>query len=347
MKSTTDHHREALDQALRIALGTSQPALRKQALTRAASHLIHPRLILESPLLTDAHPWRREALVVSDAFEAVTNGMEEPGILDRLEDLEPDSPFQSWRHLVLAIHFFHEGLDEAVRAHLDQISRDSPVQTLARTLELVISGRFDRAGSAQNRLGELVARPDPSVRQWVQDIAEGLENGDEDLFWASLADWLEYLAPLAPDRARSGILWAWNQLEWREFDEAVLLDLGSSLWGRAESYRLAALGTLPWDPEGAALLWFRFLLTAIRDGVADEVSLREGRTYLDRFQDAAEAAGPASPEGQETWANLALAWNAELKMRGWPGLFVGSAPPRSEPDLPMQPSLDGQLDLFA
>jgi len=296
-------------------------------------------------LLTDSHPWRQEALLVSDAFEAVTNGMEEPGLLEALEELSPDSPFRAWKHLILAIHFFYEHLDEAVVAHLSRIPTDSPVQSLVHALELALRRR-DRASSEAHKLANLLAQPDPLVGQWVQDVAEGLETEDEPLFWAALTDWLEPMNQGTPDRAKAAVLWAWNQLEWRDFDEAVLLDLASSLWGRAESYRLAALGTLPWDAEGAALLWFRFLLTATREGQMPEESLREARSLLDQFQDAAEVAGPATPEGQDTWANLARAWNDEANARGWSGWQVGGAVPLAVFDLP-RPASDGQLDLFA
>jgi len=346
VKSNTDIHREALDQALRVALGTSQPALRKQALARAASHLIHPKLILESPLLTDAHVWRKEGLLVSDAFEAVTNGMEEPGVLEALDELEPDSPFQDWRHLILALHFFYEGLDEAVVVHLNQIPANSPVQTLVNTLLGILQENAERGTTAQRRLSELVAQPDPLVQLWVQDVAEGLETGDENLFWEALTDWLEHMASTAPERAKSAVLWAWNQLEWREFDEAVLLALGTSLWGKAESYRLAALGTLPWDPEGAALLWVRFLLTAVRDDQWDEPTLASGQELALRFREAAEASTPSSKEWQETWNNLCAAWNAEVHVRGWPRLCLGR-PSFNTPPLVSRPTPDGQLDLFA
>jgi hypothetical protein len=206
-------------------------------------------------------------------------------------------------------------------------------------------GRRDRLAPASRRLADQLAQTDPTVGQWVQDVAEGLETEDESLFWGALADWLERLNPVAPARAKSAVLWAWNQLEWSNFDEAVLIDLGASLWGRSESYRLAALGTLPWDPEGAALLWLRFLLTAIR-GAEAEAMLRDGRQLLDRFQDAAEAAGPASEEGQETWANLARAWNDEIDAHGWTDLTVGGSAPQPVSDLAPRP-VHGQLDLFA
>lgn len=342
MKSTTDWHRDALEQALRVALATSQPALRKQAMTRAAAHLIHPKLVLESPLLTDAHPWRKEALLVSDAFEAVTNGMEDPGLLEALDTLDSDSPFQDWKHLVLAIHFYYEGLDEAVTAHLGRIPADSPLRPLGKTLEALVDGTPERLPAGLRRLADQVAQPDPVVHQLVQDIAEGLETEQEDLFWSALAEWLERLAPEAPEKARAAVVWAWNQLEWREFDEAELLNLGAHLWGRAESYRLAALGTLPWDPEGATLLWLRFLVTSAREGAQDEV-LIEGTRLLERFQAAIEGSEPDG-EWTETWTNLCWAWNAEVQARQRPGLRL-SSPVQEGPV--SRPAADGQLDLFA
>jgi len=340
-----EHHRNALDQALRQALGTSQPALRRQALDRAQAHLIHPQLVLESPLLTDSHVWRREALTVADAFEAVTNGMEQPGVLDALDELEHDSPFQPWRHLILALHFYYEGLDEAVTAHLAPIPETSPVKALARALRALISAPVPGPTTGPlARLCDSVAKADPLVHQCVQDVAEGLEADDEDLFYEALADWLDAVADQRPQRARSALVWAWNQLEWRDFDEATLLDLGTSYWGAAESYRLAALGTLSWDPEGASLLWFRFLLTGVREELYQPDQVREIRGLLDRFEAAASGAGSPSADWTSAWLALARAWNTEALARRWDDLLVGSHP--STAPTP-KPSVDGQLDLFA
>jgi len=335
----TEFHREALDQALRVAMGTSQPALRQQALKEATHHLIHPRLVLESPLLTDSHVWKREALAVSDAFEAVTNGMEELEILESLEALEPDSPFQPWRHWILALHFFYEGLDEAVSTHLTRIPPSSPVSVLARTLGGLLAGAAGMTLS-QRRLVELVAHPDPVLVQTVQDVAEGLETDNENLFLGALTDWLETVAPKVPEKAKSALLWAWTQLEWRDFDEGALLNLGTSLWGSAESYRLAALGTLGWDAEGAALLWLRFLVSAVRDDTYEKASIREGREILDRFRHGIDA---PSDEWIQTWQGLARTWNSELSIRAWTDLKVSL---EAETVAAARPS-DRQLDLFS
>lgn len=335
-QGSSPRYEQELDQALRLALGTSQPALRREALARAAQYLVHPRLVLESPLLTDTHPWRLEALAVADAFEAVTNGMEEPGVLEALDALEEDSPFQAWRHLILALHFFYEGLDEAVRAHVAAIPGSSPVRALGRTLEALIAG--ERVPGPLGRLADAVAHPDPLVLQSVQDVAEGLETEDEDLFWGALTDWLDAVATRAPERAQAAVVWAWNQLEWRDFDEATLLDLTGHLWGRAEAYRLAALGTVGWDPEGAALLWFRFIIAGVRSG--ELVHVDEAHQWLQRF---ASAVGTTpSPEWSEAWDSLTHQWNAEARAHGWDHLVRGASA-----STPPAPRASAQLDLFS
>jgi len=346
VKSVSDIHREGLDQALRQALGTSQTALRQQAMNQAASHLIHPRLVLESPLLTESHPWYREALIVSDAFEAVTNGMEDPDVLSALDELAPDSPFLPWRHLVLALHFFYENLDEAVEAHVAAIPAASPVHALGTALRSLARSQTSTSTPPLARLMESVSLPDPAVVASVQDVSEGLETENEPLFWEALTDWLEAVAPHHPQQAKAAVLWAWNQLEWREFDEGVLLELATSLWGDAESFRLAALGSLPWDAQGAALLWLRFLVTDVRDGAA-KPRAQEARSLLERFHQAASVDGSPTEEWNDTWFNLTRAWNLEADVRQWLDLrWEGNAIETADHPV-ARASTDGQLDLFS
>ena len=236
------------------------------------------------------------------------------------------------------MHFFYQGLDEAVSSHLAAIPPHSPVTALARTLNSLTSGHG--SVNTSRHLQEIV-EPDAVLMQWVQDVAEGLETDQEDLFWSALTDWLEAVAPEKPQRAQAAVLWAWNQLEWRDFDEAVLLDLGTSLWGRTQSYRLAALGSLPWDPEGAALLWLRFLISAAREDSLTVSQFQEARALLDQFHQAALETQP-SPEWDETWQGLSRSWNGEAMARNWPDLSLGIKAPSPRPV-----AMGAQLDLFS
>jgi hypothetical protein len=335
-----DIHRQAFERALRQALSTSQPALRRQALDEAAGHLVHPKLLLDSPLLDDSHPWKQHALIVSDAFEAVTNGMEEPDVFEALDGWEPGSPFAPWRELILALRAFYLGDDAAAARHASAVIQ-GPAKSLARVVRALAGRSGQGLTAAETQLADAIARPDPMTDQWIQDLTEGLETDDETLFWDAFASWLDLAAPEAPEQARSAVLWAWAQLEWRDFDEQVLLDLSSVHWGRAEAYRLAALGTASWDAEGASLLWLRFLLAASREGLIDQDQLAEARSLLDRFE---RAAGTLTGEALATRAVLVHAWNAEAAHRGWP---QGRIAQLVEPPRPHAARAGGQLDLFA
>jgi len=211
-------------------------------------------------------------------------------------------------------------------------------------------------------LAEAAARPDPSLVQAVKDVAEGLEGDHEDLFWEAFAEWLDRLAPGAPDTGKAAVLWAWKQLEWRDFDEAVLVDLSAAHWGRPEAFRLAALGTAAWDPEGAVLLWHRFLLGALREESLGADDLARARALADRFlASALEEAEGLGPEGRTTLEALQNLWNQEASARGQGHLRFGALPgavglprPDDAPPLPLTavaggeggPGPGAQLDLF-
>ena len=133
---------------------------------------LHPNQLIESPLLAANHPWRLEALAVSDAFESVTNGMEEPGVLEQLQNLEEASLLQPWRHLILAMHFYYENLDEAVVQHLQKIPQNCPISALGRMIQSLLQP--PSKGNLTPTLGKLaeqVAQPDPLMLQWVQAVS--------------------------------------------------------------------------------------------------------------------------------------------------------------------------------
>lgn len=336
--SALDTHRQALDRALRQALSTSQPALRRQALDEAARHLIHPKLAVESSLLDDSHAWKHEALIVSDAFEAVTNGMEDASLFDALDSIQSASPFAAWRTLILAVRAFYRGQDEEAARQALSVPKESPAAGLARVV-LALIGRGASLTAEEARLSDQIARPDPMTDQWIQDLTEGLETDDENLFWDAFAAWLDLAAPETPEQSRAAVLWAWAQLEWRDFDEEVLLDLAAVHWGRSEAYRLAALGTAAWDAEGASLLWLRFLVSASREGRLDPGQLREARQLLEHFE---RAAGTLSEEASLTRASLVRSWNAETAQLGWPEGRIAETGDAARPA-----RRDAQLDLFA
>jgi hypothetical protein len=310
-------------------------------------------MLLHAPQLTANHPLRREAVVLSDAFEAVTNGMETPEVMEALLELSGDSLFQSWKHLVLAIHFFYEGLDEASVAHLRHFvgsaSADSPINTLGGALLSILAESL-RPGSRAHGLSARLHVADPELSILTQQITDALEGGHEGLFWSVLADFLEVTSVQAGTLARRVALWSWNQLAWQQFDEEPLLEITTQLWGKAEAFRLAALGTLPWDAEGAALLWGKFLIHGLREDLLWGSTLAEAQTIALEFYQAANQEpqdGSDSREWNDTWRALGNTLRVELALRSLAGPSWVSRVPQVEAPLKISPSVNGQLDLFA
>lgn len=323
-------------------MASSEPALKQAALAEVSRHLLRPQLLLDSPLLDGRHPWRRDALIVSDAFEAVTNGMEDGALLEALALVGADSPLAPWCPLIRALQAFYDHRDEDLVDWLDQVPAGGPAADLAQAL-LNLSGAPAAARTSRYQaLADEVTPGDPAPRLWAQDVSEALDSGDENLFWQAFGAWLDAAAAASPERARAAVRWVWTQLEWRDFDEEELLVRSAGLWGRAEAYRLAALGSWRWDRDGAALLWLRFLIEGVREGRLDQGRATEGLTWLDRF----DALPAPDDERRPLRVHLVRSWNDEVRLRGWSGLALNPPTATTEP-APARAAATGQLELFA
>lgn len=51
-----------------------------------------PGVLDRSSILSDSSPLKKEAQIIIDAFEAVTNGMENPGAMEDLDSIDSRSP---------------------------------------------------------------------------------------------------------------------------------------------------------------------------------------------------------------------------------------------------------------
>ncbi len=343
------HRQASLEAALQQYLSTGQPTLRAQALSDVERLTLNPGWLLAAPQLTGSHPLRGEALVIADAFEAVTNGMQTQEVMQELETLSRDSLFQPWKHLVLAVHFFYERLDEAALAHLGRVPGTSPLAPLKGALTAILSSSAATLSPASTALHDQIHIPDPELTAMAQQLTDTLESEQETQFWSVMADFLEDTATGDELLAKRVALWAWNQLSWQTFDEASLLELTTVLWGKAEAFRLAALGTLSWDAEGASLLWGKFLIHGLREEVLCGETLVEAHQLASEFLAAAhetQAVHETDSLWLDTWEALHRTLTSELRLRRL------SLPPLFEVEDQMDPGLAptlarGQLDLFA
>ncbi|MDC7126729.1 MAG: hypothetical protein PQJ46_14255, partial [Spirochaetales bacterium] len=72
--------------------------------------------------------------IVSDAFEAVTNGMSNPGTLEKLELLQQDPETEDWYKIIKAIKAFYAQDFEEMQNFLSSIEEDSIEGSLKNVL---------------------------------------------------------------------------------------------------------------------------------------------------------------------------------------------------------------------
>lgn len=103
--------------------------------------IVDPYTLLEQPNPLPEH-W---ALV--DAFDAVTNGMDNPEALKRLEHIT-DSELLNWKWLVIAIKAIYESNKRAVQEALQHIANNSPPGVLKPLFETWLSEGTGRSYKA-------------------------------------------------------------------------------------------------------------------------------------------------------------------------------------------------------
>lgn len=86
--------------------------------------LINPLYLTNSPVLSDEHPLKVEGYIILDAFESVTNGMENLQALQDLEKIQVQSVLFPWKLLILGLKAFYEADDQQCVQFFNQIPKD-------------------------------------------------------------------------------------------------------------------------------------------------------------------------------------------------------------------------------
>lgn len=273
----------------------SKPFLLAQQLLASPLEVIH------CPYLVDDHPLKTQAWTVWDAFESVTNGMENPQALCQLVNLPEPTVFSPWKPFILALHAFYREQDEECLALLRRVPTDTPLGRLARDLESDLRSVQELAQGRQRplRLKEL---------WWVpHTLAETLDQLENTAFPETEAFFLDALV-------EAGMVWASRSVReqsmfshWalglcldRGLDEALALRrlMGTPL-ERSAVERGAAAAFLKTAPETALLLFGHSLLdSSFGPG---EVHLLE---HLYRAVREWQNREGADPEFEREWAHL-------------------------------------------
>lgn len=226
-----------------------------------------PLEVERSPLLSDTHPLKREALAVTDSFEAVTNGMDNPEAFERLESVGESSVFYPWKLLVLTIRELYREDEKAMEEYLEAVPSETPAALIAPFLRHVISGEplGPVCAEACGKLAKAVMTDNRLLESAVEQLHESLAAGLEDLFTETAVMIIKENIRGAVGLTSRFALWCIESLVRNELSPASFISRLKGFLPQAEVYRLTALAMLDTDPDISLLFWIRFLLSRLHE----------------------------------------------------------------------------------
>jgi len=215
-----------------------------------------------------------ESIIVSDALESVTNGMYNPEILNRLQEIGSTSPFYPWKSAVLAILAFYQSDRDNMLQLLEQIPDSTPPAALK--VVLLHLERVDTVTPlppAGGRLVEEVREDRTFLQSAIEQLEEYIDTGIEAAFSETAMLLVQDLLSSYPQAARRLALWSMQTAVEHEFDLSFYLNRFKAMFGEVEGLRLTALALQSVEPDISLLFWLRYTIGHFASGLVDQSEL--------------------------------------------------------------------------
>lgn len=290
---TTVSHIDTL--LLRYLRSPAESPERETARTELVRRIDHPRKLRESGYLTVNCPLYRHSYSISDAFEAVTNGMYDPASLERLEEITADSPLHPWKTAICAILAFYQGDRENMSELLKELPEASPPAAVtASLLHLAGIRTGEPRGPKEKALREAVSADHSFIRSAAAQLREYLTDELEEAFAETSLLLIRDLMPNHPLPAKRLALWSMQTAAERGHALDLYPSQLAQIFGQSEGMRLAAMALRKTDLDIALLFLIRCLLQHMRD---DDLKPAEVAAYFTLLAEWAEELLPLTEEG--------------------------------------------------
>ncbi|WP_319561929.1 hypothetical protein, partial [Marispirochaeta sp.] len=246
---------------------------RKQELKEELQRILaDPRELLTCGILDPEHRLYKNAQTVDDALESVTNGMEDPSLLEQLRQVPDDSLVGPWKNCVLSLKALYDGDLKTLELLKATIPPETPPHKLADMALSIASGNMpegERKSIRGRFAAELLESPD-YVGSAGDQMEDALEMGLIDLFADTAAMLVRDIERDYPEAAEDFALWCFSRLAMEDQSPAPLLKRFKGSFTEAGCLRLAALGIAEEDADAALYYWLRFLITLMEERRADQ-----------------------------------------------------------------------------
>jgi len=234
-----------------------------------------------------------KATIVSDAFEAVTNGMYNPEAMLRLENLDSTEEIGHWKALIKAVELFYSQDYSSMEKCLGEISDGSLAGSLKPVL-YQMSGLhvLNRKPSFhEEKLIKKVTEDSRFLLSAAGQLNDSIEYGG-DLFIETASLLIKEIKTNNPQAAERLVLWCFEVCFERQFDEEPLADNVMMIFGQAEGLRLIALSLMEDYPESALICFTRSLIRRLID---NSIEKEEASAWLDIIDTLMSACSPSDP----------------------------------------------------
>jgi len=261
--------------------------------------LTDPRSLLQSPSLREGHWLKEDSLIVLDALEAVTNGMENPRALEALESLTEDHPLYYWKQVIQALHRFYKKDHTEALSLLEGIPETHRLSRLKKILLPILKpGTSLQYTRREQAFLDHLVETSEEISHLLQQLEEGALSGFEDIFYDSFRLLIDQLYKDYPRQAGALALWALQTVQEEDLHCDDIFSYLQERFGKGEGCRLIALSLMEQDLEGALLFWIQGITHKLREGLS-EALLDQGLLYLLEIYEALLGSEPPDEETQE------------------------------------------------
>lgn len=253
------------------------------------NYFIDPFYVANSDYLPDSDPLKHEARIVSDAFEAVTNGMYDEGVISALENVSDNSIFTGWRYLTEAVYHIYEKNSKAALLAAGKIAPEAIPSLLKPVISAILSEKCladinceENFSEAELSLIRDITKENIKVRDNINRALVYLGNRNEEDFIDTATLIITDLFSHSRASAEKAAVWALKQLFMTEMSHELFMENITLIFGEPVSFRICALALMEEDPELSTVFWLKTAVSETKRNGADRETIE---AYLEIIRD--------------------------------------------------------------
>lgn len=208
-------------------------------------------------------PMKEHEYVLHDAFEAITNGMHNPEVLEQLQFIKAGSAYYPFKQFVLAIRAFYSKKYEEALNMLQDIPESNELYALVPTLTALCSSEnYEPRCKQEAYLLQKIRSKNTVLLSAIDQIADGLE-----------ADYLEVIPDVLPlllkdlptDLSEMLVRHLFQIFDELDTDVSDLVEAMKVYVNPADLDRMLAQAYIEANPESSILHWLKHAIQLIQN----------------------------------------------------------------------------------